>query len=127
MLLFVFLCHQLTICPNDVFESHDLEHMTNMHKEIIRVTRVAGRISSSEGGGWPEHPHLVLMQLYNPQSKQYFKVRADARGDYHLDVPEGTYCFKVSAPGWQNFVGTIVVDGKAPKANRLNLTLPLGV
>ncbi len=111
-------------CSPSLFTPLSSEHMVNEASVPIHVSKVQGTIASAARGGWPEGTK-VLFELIDPASpRARWSTATNAQGAFKLSkVPEGAYCFRASALGWQSQVGSLVVARKAKGSVRIVLEL----
>lgn len=108
------------------FES-PLEHIIEEMPTEIEVRNVAGAVRSF-AGDWPGAA-IVVFEVRGPEpSSSVRSTLTDRSGRFSIShVRPGRYRFKVTSPGWQSVMGTIVVAERADPRKRIEIVLPLGV
>jgi hypothetical protein len=101
-------------------------HEIRLATAPLVVRRVEGRIHS-ETGTWPRSDaFLLLFELRALQGGPITAVETDHEGKFKLpELVSGRYCFSASAVGWDPIMGILIVTPKAPRAARIELTLPI--
>ena len=114
-------------CGLDGFTKAIDEHIIDEVEKPFRVHKIAGRIMN-DTGGWPRGLPILFEIREARRDAKVRRVYADRDGNFDMkEVKEGRYCFKATVMGWQSQMGTIFVDKKADRQNRIILKLNIGV
>ena len=114
------------ICGIEGFTLSSIEHIVDEINQKILVRTVEGKIIS-EGGPWPKECQILFEIRKTHGPTETIEGYADNEGNFEIpEVPEGTYCFKVTVEGWRSVMGIITVDKKAPK-NSIRIVMRMGV
>jgi hypothetical protein len=113
-------------CPLDRFSPNPSEHVVSEIPSPLRVRRVQGTIRSAVGE-WPKGTTVRFEVLEPTVRGKLWKGVAKRSGRFSISsVPDGEYCFRAMAIGWQSVVGRVVVSSDRP-GKEIDLTLDLGI
>ena len=106
-------------CTDRGFASERTSSKFVYFSEPWRLRSVEGVITD------PGHTNYLWIELRPARRLRPLReVQPDKDGHFRFSgVTEGTYCFKVWGPGWEIYVGTIIVSRSAPAAARLSFRM----
>jgi hypothetical protein len=114
-----------TQCEFETFNRPNEAYMTQYITDPFTVRRVQGCLTS-QGGPWPEGVQVVFEIRAKGGDPRIYHAEADEKGDYRLPkLPEGEYCFRAMAVGWQTVCGVVIVSRKAPRKAQVSFEMPL--
>lgn len=100
--------------------------MTNILRDPFIVRRIRGRLTAPMLERWPAAAPFTF-ELREP-SGEWKLVQVGSDGTFDAGPLEpGTYCFRVSAEGFQAYVGSIVVDRRADEQRTIEVAVHEGV
>ncbi len=113
------------LCKFDTFGQPNECYMTKFFADPFMVRRVKGSITN-QAGPWPEGV-LVLFEIRAKAGDATVRqVVSNEQGEFSVpDLPEGEYCFRAVARGWQTITGMIILSSKAPRNAKLSFEMPL--
>jgi len=118
------------ICRNRLAYSMGAEdHIVNDLPAQQKLRSLSGNLASSEGA-WPSQarPILDITPLRAPRTDWSLRILVGPDGEFSgPPLPDGDYCVKASASGWQSAIGKIQLSSSAAKTAMLKISLELGV
>lgn len=109
------------------FKQSPTEHIIVTIDEPFQVRSVRGTITEAVGDLSPLPD--VTFEVRGPGTN--WKVKGSVtneHGQFKIDnIPEGTYEFKATLNGFQSIEGEIALSKRAPRQNRVNIEMKLGV
>lgn len=111
-------------CDIGAFRSRPYEYQTVVLTTPRDVRSFKGQVTDRSDTGLPGAVVEIRLQ---EDPRWYAETTTDEDGAFEVPrVPAGRYCFKVSRMGFESIVGTVGVSDKAPKGERLRLSMNLG-
>jgi len=117
-----------SLCGEEGFTRSDDENLLDEIWKPFVVREIKGKIINKAGDdGWPKDARVLLEIRGIVKDSQIKRSYADEKGNFVMkNIPEGRYCFRAHAVGWQVVMGIIIVDKKADPNNKIVFTMPLG-
>jgi hypothetical protein len=106
--------------------SFGIEQVILFEKPFI-VKEVRGQIKSVTGY-WPDGyaSKDIIFHLIDPNEHgKIWTVKLDNKGNFKINIPDGTYKFEIFVVGWDDAEGTIIVSKNASKKAKIEITLGL--
>ena len=114
-------------CGLDGFTLAEEEHIIEEIERPFVVSSIRGEITNDQGG-WPAGQKLLFELRGMAKDSKVLHTEADRVGNFVLKgIPDGKYCFKVTADGWRSVMGVIFVHKKTNPKEIIVIHLLLGV
>jgi hypothetical protein len=109
------------------FTKSPTENIINQIEQPFVVRSVAGIINRKQGDQGPLPD--VLFEIQGPGTdRKIRRSKTDQRGRFKMGhVPDGSYKFKATLNGFQSLMGTITVSKQAPKTDKIEIAMTVGV
>jgi len=118
----------ISLCGLEGFYESPLEHIIVEIKQPFIVRKVKGKIGIVDNHPWPKDIRVLFEIRGLPRDGRIKKAYADGNGKFVIkNIPEGQYCFKATAEGWQTVMGTIIVNKKASRKSKIVFDMEFGV
>jgi hypothetical protein len=104
------------------------EHIIQQIDKPFLVRSVQGIIDRQSNG--PAEPLAnVLFEIQGPGSDHKIRRATTGKdGKFRMrDAPPGSYKFKATLSGFQSVMGTVIIDKRASKTERIEIAMPIGV
>ena len=101
------------------------EMFSTFVRDPFKVRQGKGR-AINRRGDWPDGVEILVEFLSRAEDQKLYRTHADAKGRFEIrNLPEGEYCFKVIAEGWQSVYGIAVISKKADHNTKIVVQMDL--
>ncbi len=113
-----------SVCGIGGFTILPSEHKTVEIEQPFVVRSVKGKLTNTLGG-WPENPPFpTLFEIRRKGEAGVIQTHVDREGNFKIpSVPQGQYCFKVTAYLWESVVGIIIVSKRANREKSIRIVM----